>query len=68
MIIFRPLCPACKTKTMLACITPGSSGFDIRTFGCPACDHVHQRVVELVDPMKSRETLGWLRGDLHAPN
>ena len=40
---------------------PGPVRFDIRTFECPACDHVHQRVVELVDPMKSRETAGWLR-------
>jgi hypothetical protein len=52
---------------MLARITPGASGFDIRTFECPACDHVHQRVVELVDPMKSGEVAGWLRGELRAP-
>jgi hypothetical protein len=52
---------------MLARITPARSGFDIRTFECPACDHIHQRVVELADPMKSRETAGWLRGELHAP-
>jgi hypothetical protein len=67
MIIFRPPCPACQTRTTLARITPGPSGFDIRTFECPTCDHVHQRVVELVDPMKSRETLGWLRGELQVP-
>ena len=64
MIILRPPCPACQTRTMLALITPGPSGFDIRTFECPACDHVHQCVVELVDPMKSPEALGWLLGDL----
>jgi|EndMetStandDraft_6_1072998.scaffolds.fasta_scaffold19349_2 hypothetical protein len=28
--------------TTLACITRGRSGFDIRTFECPECDHVHQ--------------------------
>jgi len=67
MIILRPPCPACQTRTMLALITPGPSGFDIRTFKCPACDHVHQCVVELVDPMKSPEALGWLLGDLRAP-
>jgi hypothetical protein len=49
---------------MLARITNGPSGFGIRTFECPACDHIHQRVV---DPMKSRETAGWLRGELRAP-
>jgi len=67
MIILRPLCPACQTRTMLARITPGPSGFDIRTFECLACAHVHQRAVELVDPMKSPETARWLRGELHAP-
>jgi hypothetical protein len=30
-------------------------------------DHVHQAVVELVDPMKSRRTNGWLMGQLQAP-
>jgi hypothetical protein len=53
--------------TMLARITRGPSGFDIRTFECPACDDVHQCVVDLADPMKSRETAGWLRGELQAP-
>jgi hypothetical protein len=47
--------------------TPGPSGFDIRTFECIACDHVHQLVVELVDPMKSRKTAGWFEGELRAP-
>jgi hypothetical protein len=46
---------------------PGRSGFDIRTFECRACDHIYQRVVSLVDPMKSGETTGWLRGELRAP-
>jgi hypothetical protein len=53
--------------TTLACITPGRSGFDIRTFECPECDYVHQTVAELVDPMKSRRTNGWLMGQLQAP-
>jgi hypothetical protein len=52
---------------MLARITPGPSGFDIRTFECPACDHVHQRVTEFVDPMKSKETARWLLSELQAP-
>jgi hypothetical protein len=56
-----------KAITMLARITPGAPGFDVRTFECPASDHVHQRVVELVDPMKSGEVAGWLRGELRAP-
>jgi hypothetical protein len=53
---------------MLARITPRPSGFDIRTFKCPECGSVHQRVVDLIDPMKSKETFGWLRGELQAPN
>jgi hypothetical protein len=65
-IFYRPPRPKRKTKTMLAQIAPASSGFDIRTLECPAWHHVHQRVVELADPMKSREVAGWLRG-LHAP-
>jgi phage FluMu protein Com len=68
MIAFHsPSCPKCRTMTTLARITPGPSGFDIRTFECPECDHVHQTVVELVDPMKSRKTNGWLMGQLQAP-
>src|ERR1043165_2378360 len=68
MITFhRPPCPECQTTTMLARISPGSSGFDIRTFECPECDHVHQIVVELADPMKSSKTNAWLMGQLRAP-
>jgi hypothetical protein len=52
---------------MLARISPGPSGFDIRTFECPACDLVHQIVVELDDPLKSGETSGWLLGQLRSP-
>jgi len=51
---------------MLARITPGPSGFDIRTFECPNCDHVHQMVVGLVDPMTSLKTNGWLQGQMQA--
>jgi hypothetical protein len=51
----------------LARITPGRSGFDIRTFECRACDHIYQRVVALADPIKSRKTTGWLQGELRAP-
>jgi hypothetical protein len=51
--------------TMLARIAPGSFGINIRTFECPACDYV--RVVEPTDPMKSRETTGWLQSELRPP-
>jgi hypothetical protein len=52
---------------MLVRITPARSGFDIRTFDCPICDHVHQTVAELADPMKSRKINGWLLGQLQGP-
>jgi hypothetical protein len=53
---------------MLARITPGPpAGFDIGTFECPACDHVHQLVVELVDPTISPSANRWLQGRLLAP-
>jgi hypothetical protein len=68
MTILRPLCPMCQTRTMLARVTPGPIGFDIRTFECPACDHVHQTVADLlIDPMQSVRTNTWLRGQLQAP-
>jgi hypothetical protein len=58
----------CKTTMKLARITPGTSGFGIRTFKCPACEEIHQQVVERAGPMKSRKTAGWLRGELQAPS
>jgi len=48
MIILRPLCPTCQTSTVLARVTPGPVGFDIRTFECPTCNHVHQTVADLL--------------------
>jgi hypothetical protein len=52
---------------MLARITPGPSGFDIRTFECPACEQIHQVVVKLIDPMKAAAVAGWFQGELRAP-
>ena len=68
MTIQRPPCPKCKATMMLARITPGASRFDIRTFECPACELTHQLVVELIDPMKSLEMVGWIRSELRVPN
>jgi len=62
MSIERPRCPKCQATLMPARITPGASGFDIRTFECPACDLIYRLVVELIDPMKSLETAGWFQG------
>jgi hypothetical protein len=59
---------------MLARFTPVSVSFDIRTFACPVCDRVHQRVVARADPMKSRKTAagsgvnaGWFHGEWRTP-
>jgi hypothetical protein len=45
---YGPTCPKCKTMTMLARSTPGTSGFDIRTFECPACDQKRAVILETV--------------------
>jgi predicted Zn finger-like uncharacterized protein len=63
--IDRPRCPRCKTRSMLARVELGPSGYDLRTFDCPKCHHVFKSLVAL-DPMKS-DTLGWLSGDLKSP-
>jgi hypothetical protein len=68
-VFYRPPSPKRKNITMRPRITrgrttPGPSGFDILAF---TGDHNLQRSVELVDPMKSLETAGWLRGELRAP-
>ncbi|MBI5323397.1 hypothetical protein [Bradyrhizobium sp.] len=68
MITFhRPQGPECQTAAILARMTPGRSGFDARTLKCPAYGYDHQTAVEPFDPMKSRETNGWLMGQLRAP-
>ncbi|MET4329381.1 RNase P subunit RPR2 [Bradyrhizobium sp. i1.15.2] len=67
MTIQRTPCPKCQTTMMLARITPGSAGFDIRTFECSACDFVDQIAVDLVDPMRSARTLAWFHSELRAP-
>jgi phage FluMu protein Com len=64
---FQPLCPTCQTVTMLARVTPGRWGFNIRTFECPECKDVHQIVADLADPMKSPRTNRRLEGQLRAP-
>jgi hypothetical protein len=47
---------------MLARIELGPSGYDLRTFDCPKCDHIF-RLLVATDPMKSDST-GWLAGEL----
>jgi hypothetical protein len=44
--IHRPTCAKCGAHMMLARIMPARMGFDIRTFECPKCDHLHEVMVE----------------------
>jgi hypothetical protein len=63
--IERPRCPKCQSgRMMLARITPGPGGSDLRTFECPKCEYVHKVVVE--DPLKSAGT-GWTNSGLNPP-
>jgi hypothetical protein len=62
----RP-CPKCLSDLMLTRISFGVSGFDLCTFECSVCEHVQQKLVALVDPMKSEKTGRRLHGELRAP-
>jgi hypothetical protein len=65
LAIQRPRCPKCQTRLMLARISPGPTGFELRTFECSKCDHVEQIVIAS-DPMKS-VAVGWFAGELPPP-
>jgi hypothetical protein len=65
MPIERPRCAKCHSRMNLARIAPGSKGFDVRTFECGKCEHVHIVTVD-IDPMKSAK-VGWLAGELKPP-
>jgi hypothetical protein len=58
-------CPKCRTRMKLARISPGPTGFELRTFDCSKCDHVEQIAIAS-DPMKSGD-VGWLVGELRPP-
>jgi hypothetical protein len=49
----------------LARISPGPTGFELRTFDCSKCDHV-EKIVIVSDPMKSGD-VGWLVGEVQPP-
>jgi hypothetical protein len=52
---------------VLARTMPARLGFDVRTFECVNCDHIHKEHLK-ADPMTSSEVLGWLLGELKVPN
>jgi hypothetical protein len=44
--IHRPACPKCHAYMMLARIMPAGMGFNLHSFECFKCDHVHEVLVE----------------------
>ena len=60
-------CPKCQTQMVLARTKAARFGFDVRTFECVNCDHIHKEHLA-ADPMTSSEVLGWFRGELKTPN
>jgi hypothetical protein len=58
-------CPECRTRMRLARISPGPTGFELRTFECAKCDHLEQIAIAS-DPMKSG-AVGWFTGELQPP-
>jgi hypothetical protein len=44
--IVRPRCPKCVAIMMLASIDSQGTGYDMRTFECPVCDHPESEVVQ----------------------
>jgi hypothetical protein len=64
--IERPRCSRCQTRMMLERVSAGPTGFEHRLFECPRCDQVELSVIAS-DPLKSN-AVGWLAGELRAPN
>jgi Zn finger protein HypA/HybF involved in hydrogenase expression len=64
--IERPRCSRCQTRMMLERVSAGPIGFEHRLFECPKCDQVQLSVIAS-DPLKSN-AVGWLAGELRAPN
>ena len=66
LVIRGPNCPNCDSRMMLAGITGGPKGFDIRTFQCRKCDHSFTTAIAS-DPMKGASAR-WIEGELKPPN
>ena len=63
--VLRPRCPKCESRMMLASISPGPGGFDLRTFECKGCDHSYTMAIAR-DPMNA-VSAGWVASELKAP-
>jgi len=61
----RPMCPTCKHRMALLCISPGRRGFEDRTFECSTCGRT-EKVSISVDPFKTN-AVGWLASELRPP-
>jgi hypothetical protein len=65
LAIQRLRCSKCQIRMSLAHISPGPTGFELRTFDCSKCGYV-EKVAIASDPMKSGD-VGWLVGELQPP-
>lgn len=63
--LLRPRCPKCESRMMLASITPGPEGFDLRSFECRRCDHSYITAIAR-DPMNA-VSAGWIASELKPP-
>jgi hypothetical protein len=61
LAIQRLRCPKCRTRMMLARVSPGPTGFELHTLDCSKCGHV-EKIVFALDPMKSG-AVGWFAGE-----
>jgi hypothetical protein len=59
------MCPTCKHRMGLARISPGTQGFEDRTFECSTCYRT-EKISFLIDPLKT-DALGWLASELKPP-
>jgi hypothetical protein len=65
LAIQRLHCPKYRTRMMLTRISPGPTGFELRTLDCSGCGHAEKIVVAL-DPMKSG-AVAWFAGEPQLP-
>ena len=64
-VIERPRCSHCRTRMILARISTGPAGYDLRIFECEKCDEVIRKLI-VSDPMEG-DASGWLGGELSRP-
>jgi transcription elongation factor Elf1 len=60
------MCPTCKHRMALLCISRGRRGLEDRTFECSTCGRT-EKVSISVDPFKTN-SVGWLASELRPPH